>query len=85
MWYHGHLNKESYGLDNTMYYCNLFESKLLKLNTDDYGYIISNYYMDKGSILGEIFELTEESLSNFLKGHPFIPKEDKETVSLYDI
>ena len=68
-----------------MFYSYLFEDKISKLDTKNYSYVIGNYFINKGTILGEIFELTEESLSNYLKAYPYLSKEDKKTIALYNI
>ncbi len=86
VWHHGYLVKKEYRLDCTLYYCKLFENKIKKLkNVEQYSNIISAYYIDKGDVLGDVFEFNEESLNSFIKAYPYIDKNDVVMMMDYNI
>ncbi len=85
MFYHG----KKRDLDSTLYYSNLFESKvaLEKLQPDERptdSTLLSKYYLTKGVTLFHRFGLTEQGLEAHLKGRSLIPENDFSLLTYYE-
>ena len=88
MWYHGTSTKSE--LDSVLYYADLFETKIERINQQNDTLVIKalqlpQYYLNKGQLLANAFGLPEQGLESYFKVFPLIPKGDIKLSMAYHI
>lgn len=86
MWYHGNAKNKS--LDSVLHYAHLFESKSTLENSKQQAKIdsstLAKFYMNKGQLLSDRFNLMEPGLAAYLKAGPLIPKNNIKLLISHD-
>lgn len=84
-WFHGNGHIKERRLDSTLYYFNMFEDNIPKLDSLGMNKIISFHYINKGYLLANRFGLLEEGLTAYQNAYPKIDDNDFNTQVYYDI
>lgn len=82
-WYHGNGHKKERSLDSAMYYFDMFESKMSRLDTVKYSRTLAGHYLNKGNILANRFGLLEPGLNAYYNSYKFLDEEEKNGISAY--